>query len=558
MTRPGPAAGPSAASPVSGVPPWLTAAALAGSLVALGLRVLAAMSAGPLWRDEACSASTASVASFGEFWSRLSLDSFPLLWQLLLRVWTFFFFYWGYTEIFTLGLAIAAALIPALWWTSRALGVLPLASLVAAATPLLVVWSGVQSRAYGLAAVLLAVLCGALWRMVERVTPGRVGAAALCALLAVHTTYHMSVMIAALLAGVVAVAIVRGDRRLVVLAVAIGGGCAASLLLYAGVLARTREFAKVVYAPVSLDAIARGLPLALEPAGSLGAVVFGAAVAACAWAALRTLVGAGRSRGDLATAVDPAAVDSDAVLFAGTAAVVAVVGQVPFLLALRFLVQPWYYPMVVLLVAIALDVVLQRAPLAATVRTTALGVVAALLALLIVPSGQAVAQRQSNVDLVATYLKANARPGDLIVVYPWHYGVSFQRYYDGPVPFMTVPDVEGHDHYRYDQIAELMRYPERIKPGFRRIHQTLQSGGGVWVVGAPTDEVLPQFPVPAVPSDADPSSWSDNRYSLLAGFQLRWVLQQSSPQAYPVPPFTDRRVRDYENPPLTLYSVAPR
>jgi hypothetical protein len=231
---------------------------------------------------------------------------------------------------------------------------------------------------------------------------------------------------------------------------------------------------------------------------------------------------------------------------------------VPFLLALRFLVQPWYYPMVVLLVAIALDVALQRAPMTSTVRTAALGVVAALLALLILPSAQAVAQRQSNVDLVAAYLKANARPGDLIVVYPWHYGVSFQRYYDGPVPFMTVPDIEGHDHYRYDQIADLMRDPERIKPGFRRIYQTLQSGGGVWVVGAPTDEVLPQFPVPAVPSDDDPSSWSDNRYSLLAGFQLRWVLQQASPRAYPVPPLTERRVRDYENPPLTLYSVAPR
>lgn len=542
----------------AGVPRWLPAVALAGSVVALALRVFAAVSAGPLWRDEACSASTAAVPSFGEFWSRLALDSFPLLWQLLLRVWTTVLWDGGDGAIRALGLLVAAALVPALWWTSRALGVVPLASLLAAATPLLVAWSGVQSRAYGLAAVLLAALFGAIWRMVERTTPARVATAALCALLAVHTTYHVPVMLAALLAGAAAVALARRDRTLIVIVVTIGATCAASLAVYAGVLARSRELAKVVYAPVSVDAIARGLSLALEPAGTLGALAFVAALLACAWGAVTALSRVVGRHGAPVPLPDAAHADAEVVLFAATAAIVGTVGQVLFLLALRFLVQPWYYAMAVLLVAIALDVILQRAAMASVVRTASLGAVAALLALLVVPSGEAVAQRQSNLDLVASYLKANARPGDLIVVYPWHYGVSFQRYYDGPVPFMTVPDVEGHDYYRYDQIADLMRDPERIKPGFRRIFQTLQSGGGVWVVGAPAEEVLAQFPVPAVPSDGDPGSWSDNRYSALAGFQLRWVLQQASPQAYPVAALTDRRVRDYENAPLTLYSVQPR
>lgn len=539
-------------------PRWLPAVALAGSLAAIALRILAAVSAGPLWRDEACSASTAGVVTFGEFWSRLALDSFPLLWQLLLRLWTTVLWNGSDVAIRTLGLVIATALVPALWWTSRVLGVLPLASLLAAATPLLVVWSGVQSRAYGLAALLLTLLLGATWRMVERVTPARVAAAALCALLAVHTTYHAPVMLAAVLGGAAAVALARRDRALLLSAVAIGAGCAASLVAYAGVLGRSRELAKVVYAPVTLEAIARGLALALEPAGIVGAIAFVIAVAACAGGAVVAFRSYSRLDGGSGATGDPGRADTEAVLFAGTTAVLATIGQLAFLLALRFLVQPWYYPMVVLLVAIALDVVLQRAAITSGQRTAGLGAVAALLALVVVPSVPAVAQRQSNLDLVAAYLKANARSGDLVVVYPWHYGVSFQRYYDGPVPFMTVPDVEGHDYYRYDQIAELMRDPERIKPGFRRIYQTLQSGGGVWVVGAPADEILPQFPVPSVPSDADPGSWSDNRYSVLAGLQLRWVMQQASAQAHPVPPFTDRPVRAYENAPLTLYSVQPR
>ena len=75
---------------------------------------------------------------------------------------------------------------------------------------------------------------------------------------------------------------------------------------------------------------------------------------------------------------------------------------------------------------------------------------------------------------------------------------------------------------------------------------------------APAPEVPQQFPVPAVPSDDVPLSWNDNRYSLLAGFQLGWVLQQASAQAFPVPPLTDRAVRDYENAPLTLYATQPR
>jgi hypothetical protein len=544
-----------------GVPRWLTPVALAGSVAALGLRVLAMTSAGPLWRDEACSASTAGVASFADFWSRLALDSFPLLWQLLLRVWTTVLWNGGDAAIRTLGLVIGAALVPALWWTSRALGVVPLASTLAALTPLLVMWSGVQSRAYGLAVVLLALLTGVLWRVVERASLARIAGATVIGLLAVHTTYHLPVMLAALLAGVAAVGLVRRDRGLVVIALGIGTVCAASLLAYAGTLARTREYSKVVYANVTLDSVARGLRIALAPGGALGVAVVVAATVCCAYGAIVALrvLGEARTRdarvAQVARRRDPAA---EAVLFAATAGIVAVLAQGPFLLSLRFLVQPWYYSTVVVVLAIALDVVLQRTLLPERLRTAGLAALAVLLAVAVVPSATAVAQRQSNLDLVAAYLKQNARPGDLIVVYPWHYGVSFQRYYDGAVPFMTVPDIEGHDHYRYDQLAELMRDPERIKPGFRRIFQTLQTGGGVWVVGAPATELLPQFPVPSVPSDDDPLSWNDNRYSLLAGLQLRWVLQQGAAQAFPVPPLTDRPVRDYEDAPLTLYSAQPR
>ena len=230
MTRPD--GGATTTSRRGGVAPrWLVVAAIAGSLAAIALRVLAATRAGPLWRDEAGSANTATVASFAEFWDRQWLDSFPLLWQLVLRAWTTLLWDGSDTAIRTLGLLIGTALVPALWWTSRALGVLPLASLAVAATPLLVTWSGVQNRAYGLAALLVVLLVGAVWRVVERASPARVALAAVVALLAVHTTYHAPVMLVAALAGAVAVAAARRDVRLIAIAWIWLTGASAGLLL---------------------------------------------------------------------------------------------------------------------------------------------------------------------------------------------------------------------------------------------------------------------------------------------------------------------------------------
>src|SRR4051794_816531 len=88
----------------AGAPRWLAVASIAGTLAAIALRLLAAYAAGPLWRDEAGSASTATVPTLAEFWSRQHFDSFPLLWQLLLRAWTTTLWNGGDTSIRTLGL----------------------------------------------------------------------------------------------------------------------------------------------------------------------------------------------------------------------------------------------------------------------------------------------------------------------------------------------------------------------------------------------------------------------------------------------------------------------
>lgn len=553
MSRKKPVPGDVAAPSIerAGSARWLTWVAIAASVAAIALRVLAALAAGPLWRDEAGSASTATVPTLAEFWARQHLDSFPLLWQLLLRAWSTV---WGGGDasIRTLGLLVAVLLIAALWWASRCFRVVPLASLLfAGVAPTFVVWAGVQNRAYGLGSVLLALLIGAVWLMVQAPGAGTVALAALLALLAVHTTYHLPVMLAALLGAATVVGLRRRSWAIVAASAGIGATAAASLLVYAGVLARTRVLAKMVYAKdLGLTGVASGLDLALAPGGRFVVYAFAVAtIAACAWG-WATALRAAPPRTDADAA--------DAVVFAGAAATLAVLGQIAFLLYLRFLVQPWYYVTVVLLVAVAVDVVLQRGVPLRPLRDALAGALAVLIAASTFVAVGTADRRQSNLDLVAAYLKANARPGDLIVVYPWHYGVSFSRYYDGTVPFMTVPAVEGHDYHRFDQLAALMEKPESIQPGFRRIHQTLESGGRVWVVGRLAGEVPPVFPLLPPPRDEDPASWRDGTYTAVAGLQLAWVLAQSSPEAQPVPPLTDARVSDYEDAPVTLYAKRPR
>src|SRR5262249_44801679 len=47
------------------------------------------ISAGPLWRDEVNSINIAEMPSLKEFWNNMPFESFPALWLLVLRVWSF-------------------------------------------------------------------------------------------------------------------------------------------------------------------------------------------------------------------------------------------------------------------------------------------------------------------------------------------------------------------------------------------------------------------------------------------------------------------------------------
>ena len=131
----------------------------------------------------------------------------------------------------------------------------------------------------------------------------------------------------------------------------------------------------------------------------------------------------------------------EVVLFALVSLVVGVVGIFVFLDYLSYFTRPWYYLTLLALAAVCIDAVFGAvvAPRAAPHRAPC--VVLLLAAATVLPAAEATRQRMTNVDLVASRLQAIGRPGDIILINPWYPLVSFNRYYRGPVPWMTVPSL---------------------------------------------------------------------------------------------------------------------
>src|SRR2546427_131604 len=91
--------------------------------------------------------------------------------------------------------------------------------------------------------------------------------------------------------------------------------------------------------------------------------------------------------------------------------------------------------------------------------------------------------RQTNVDLIAQYVHTAAQPGDLILVNPWYVGITFNRYYRGPVPWMTLPPMEDLTVHRYDLLKLRMTSAEPLAPLYGAIQGALESRHRVWLVG---------------------------------------------------------------------------
>jgi hypothetical protein len=132
---------------------------------------------------------------------------------------------------------------------------------------------------------------------------------------------------------------------------------------------------------------------------------------------------------------------------------------------------------------------------------------------------------QSNVDRVAQRIAAAVSPLDLVVVVPWYYGVSFDRYYRGRARWLTLPEIEDHRFHRYDLLKERLAAEHPLDDLLAAVATTLRRGDRVWLAGAMR---WPQ-PGEAVPSrpraPLSPAGWNDYPYIIDWSLELGQFVQ---------------------------------
>ncbi len=450
------------------------AATVLGVVLSLGLLALHLQyhrSAGALWRDEVTSVNVATIGSFADVLANTHYDSFPVAWQTVLHPWIAAGLGADDASLRRLGLLIGLATIAVVWWAGARLGVGPplVTLLLFGMSPTTIIY-GDQVRGYGLAALAIAWCFGALWAFVARPSGARFVVALAAAIAATQTHYANIALLAAIGAGAAAVCAMRRDWRLLGTVAALGVVAALSLLIDLRDLRYITGTAAVSSGSWGLAFLLRVFLNALAPGVTALAVAWGLGVLGAIAGVVAGLRGADRERA----------------VFVVVTAPLALAGSFAALLQAGVPTNYWHYLSLMVVSALAIEM-----GVALLVRHGArrdwlrVGGVA-VAALLAAPAvSRAVPLRMTSLDVVAQKLGDVARPDDLIVVFPWYCGITFERYYRGPAPWITWPEVPEHKVHSHLVIADKMRQGSAaIAPELARVEATLRGGHTVWVVGS--------------------------------------------------------------------------
>ena len=480
---------------------------LALSAVVVALGVLFLGHAGPLWRDEVSSVTLAQEPSLAAVWANQYFDSFPVLWGTVLHGWTAAGLGGSDFSIRVFGWLMGTFALACVWVAARALDrPVPVVALtlVGLAPPFLI--AGYAVRGYGLGLATMLLMLATTTRLLRRPTGGRVAAAAVAGLAAVHSAYsNVPILLAVYVAGGIG-CLVERRRDCLLRLIAIGALCAASMLPYLPMLAFHAQWNELVRLPVEtappfrfaeLGSISGGLWRALG--GDIPALVWlGAGLAAVGGciAQLRLRPSADERQGGAMPAFVLSAILLSAVVFA------------VYLRLMRVSLNPWYFLPPLVLEAVLFDAGLgmlaQRDPRA---RLAVCGGAVLAAAALLGGAWTTAHTRMTSIDLVAHRLERLADPEDLILFNPWQAFNTFGRYYAGRTPWVTIPDMPTDTVPDYRAYKRKMAEAAPLAHVHERILATLRSGHRVWLVGdldfRGTGERVPALP----PAPLGPWRW---------------------------------------------------
>jgi len=519
------------------------------TLVAIWLRLVAALSAGALWRDEANTIGLVTVPTLTDVWKNLQYDSFPMVWLVIVRGFSGLVGPTNDGAFRALGAVIGLGVVGALWFYARTLRQpSPLLSLALfGISPSLIVW-GDSVRGYGFGIVSILLTGALLWRLVERPGLGRFLPAAVSAIVSVHTLFYNSVLLLAFCAGAVAVCAKNRSWKHAMSVVVIGALAAISLLPYLGAVRGASSWNILVRMPnYDLRWFFLKLNQTVSPAGFWSILVWLELFVLAIFAGTKVL----RSHGD----PGPTENERDVAVFSLVALVVGILGVFLFLRVLSYPTAPWYYLALLALSAVCMDALFGVWIRGNTLRLCRLSVVVLLAAVTFLPALREVRTRMTNVDLVASRIGAIAQPGDVVFVNEWYYGVSFDRYYHGRAPWMTVPEIGSHAFHRYDLIKEQMVMPDQTmptRPVIERMTAVLRGGHRVFMVGSLVIPARGRLPAVLPPAPLPGNQWPERRYYAQWSSMVGYFLQQHAARTTEIAVRTPGTISVYENLPLVV------
>ncbi len=487
-------------------------AAILLSVVVVFLCIVRATHAGALWRDECESLQLARMPMA----TNLEYNSFPLLFPAVIR---------GYTALFgsgdvglrLFGLAVGIALVAMAWIHSRIVREeVPLVFLVLIGLNTTFLTVGTSIRGYGLGSVLIVLAFGLTAKLLLKPTIRRLAAVFLSYFAGIQYLFFDAALLPAISLAVIAVWLVRGRFKWVLALLPVAVVCAASYIPY---LKKTpldvRTGVALVKSPVSLAAfweqwkVACGVPASLMSILWLG--IFFIAVSGAIW------------RLAIIWRRKPSP-EFDLLIFGLLTILISIPGYFGFLRVLNSAPQPRYYVALLCLLAAAIDLIVANLALIEWIRWARVGFVSAAVVILPIAAWSKIIERQTNIDIVAEKLRQDASANDLIVVNPWYVGLSFDRYYHGPVRWMTVPEMSERRIHRYDLVKAKMQESEPLADIKAAMQLTLESGNRVWIVGGAAPPVK-DLPLELHPAPDPTYGWDESSYRNVWSMQLGAFLQ---------------------------------
>lgn len=520
---------------------WMVALLVAALIVVL--HFLNMTHAGGLWRDEAAAVNLALSPSFGEIWSHLEHESFPLLLTLLLRAWNAMGLGGSDLALRTFGMLVGLAVLAALWWNAWRFSASPpmISMLLFGLSPIAIRW-GDSLRAYGLGVLFLLFALGLIWKVVRSPSRQTVLLAMASSIFAVQALYQSIFMLAAFCLGGVVVAARRGDFKRALLVISVGIPAALSLLPYFGVIRRASEWNVVTEVPIDLPRIWLVLHRALSDPGPLmfwlWAILFSAAIViGCALLP-------GRKR--------PSALDDDSEVawFLLTIMAAITIAYYIFLKFLKFPTETWYYLVWMGVIAVAIDALVARMVHDGWTRAIRLVAVVVVAAALLPGVWQRACVRMTNLDFVAQRLNQEVDKEDLVLVHPWFCGVTFNRYYTGSAEWMTLPPLTDYRLQRLDLFKEQMQLEAPIQTVLGKVEATLRTGHTVWLVGSYPFSNPPRPSAKLPPAGEGPEGWREAPYMMAYGMEVAYFIQSHALESASLKQPSTQEVNPFENLPV--------